>query len=169
MKRPLSWIRSDTFSLEQLEAATAKDFQKMIRAEAGAKVGRVRCVMEGEVKQIYSEIGYCVCVTCGRPTKWNGRFVSGGQPTHAGHFIQGRKTSLLFEETNCHCQCSHCNLYLHANLSEYTIYMKAVYSETERARLLWLDDQTLTIKRDDLNAMRDGFKDRWKRAVKAMK
>lgn len=50
------------------------------------------------------------CISCGKTeAKWD-----------AGHFMKCEiYTSLIFNEDNCHKQCSHCNCQLQGNVLEY--------------------------------------------------
>lgn len=62
----------------------------------------------------------CKCITCGSIKKSFGR----GQ-IHAGHFIPGRKNSVLFVEEIVHGQCWNCNYNLNGNWVEYERVMIA--------------------------------------------
>ncbi len=62
--------------------------------------------------------GNCVCVTCGARQPW--------QETDAGHWISGRRESILFAEDGIHPQCHKCNRYHHANPWGVTAKKKAV-------------------------------------------
>jgi hypothetical protein len=79
----------------------------------------------------------CICVTCGKEYP-NGSFRS----IQAGHFISGRHSAILFEETCCHGQCYNCNIILKGNSGAYTRYMKKRYGQKEIDRLLALDETT---------------------------
>lgn len=63
--------------------------------------------------------GYCQCVTCGVIKHW--------KEIHAGHFIDGRNNSVLFDERLVHPQCFHCNSKrpgcLNGNKVAYTLFM----------------------------------------------
>ena len=48
------------------------------------------------------EHGFCTCVTCGAVHFWNNGI-------HAGHFLAGRRESLLFFEPGINPQCAACN------------------------------------------------------------
>lgn len=45
--------------------------------------------------------GYVRCVSCGVMKHW--------KQGDAGHFIDGRRNSILFDPRNCHFQCKGCN------------------------------------------------------------
>ena len=54
------------------------------------------------------------CISCGR-------FIDKTN-THASHYFSvGSYPNLRFNEDNVHASCNHCNLYLHGNISEYSI------------------------------------------------
>ena len=78
------------------------------------------------------------CVTCGSVCD-----------PHAGHFIQGRRHSILFNLTNVHRQCEHCNLHLGGNLIAYTRFMQEKYGnehidllirENAKPAVLYIDE-----------------------------
>lgn len=48
--------------------------------------------------------GICLCVTCGRPMRWND-----GDVCHCGHFVPRGKMVVRYDEANCHGQCRFCN------------------------------------------------------------
>ena len=59
------------------------------------------------------------CITCNKtyPIK----------NLHAGHFIPGRKNSILFDERGVNAQCGVCNLWLKGNVVEYYEKMLSMY------------------------------------------
>ena len=71
----------DTDGLLKLKKRVWTELSKCIRMEAA------------------DEHGYCTCVTCGYQALWN----SGEM--HAGHFVDGRRNSIIFEESGIACQC----------------------------------------------------------------
>ena len=70
-------------------------------------------------KKSADESGLTTCVTCGKPDHWKN--------LQAGHFIDGRNNSVLFDERLVHVQCFHCNSKrpgcLAGNKVIYTLYM----------------------------------------------
>lgn len=84
----------------------------------------------------------CICCTCNKDTELDGSL-------HSGHFIPGRTNSVLFEETNCHGQCSACNLYHHGALDKYYVYMLKTYGQDEIDRLERLKNITVKYFVDD--------------------
>ncbi len=71
--------------------------------------------------------GY-LCYTCGR---------AGNQ---AGHYVpRSAGLALYFDETNVHCQCAACNIFLHGNLTEYAVRLekdfgKGILQDLDKAR-----------------------------------
>jgi hypothetical protein len=84
------------------------------------------------------------CVTCGRSYNVTGRGV-----TQAGHFIPGRKNSILFEETNCHPQCYGCNVMKKGNMVKYYKFMLDTYGQAEIDRLDKLSNETVIFSVQD--------------------
>jgi transcription elongation factor Elf1 len=82
--------------------------------------------------------GYANCVTCGAKKHW--------KELQAGHFLDGRNNSTLFEETNCHQQCFQCNIYGgHRGIdvkAKYREYMEYKYGKEEIERLVILKPQS---------------------------
>jgi hypothetical protein len=70
--------------------------------------------------------GQCQCVTCDKWDHWKN--------LHAGHFIDGRNNSVLYNEKLVHPQCFHCNSKrpgcLSGNKVRYTIFMAHKYCLT---------------------------------------
>jgi hypothetical protein len=63
--------------------------------------------------------GTCTCVTCGIVKDW--------KEMHAGHYVDGRNNSVLFDEELVYPQCFHCNSKrwgcLAGNKIKYTIFL----------------------------------------------
>ena len=66
-----------------------------------------------------------ICFTCGIHKDW--------KEQNAGHYIHG--DCMDFEEINIHCQCVHCNKYLHGNAGPYAERLIAEYGEQAIADL----------------------------------
>ena len=148
----------------KLRDLVSKDFQKMIRAEYGALVRLELCVMHGERHRIFSPRGYCVCVTCGSIKPWSAPKTAGIDCMDAGHFLGSRRNSIVFEETNCHCQCSHCNR-MQGTAEEYDVYMNKRYGRDEIDRLRRLKNTEVKFDREELMDMRDEYYDRQQIAI----
>lgn len=75
----------------------------------------------------YSDFeGFCKCVTCGISKSY--------KEMHAGHFIDGRNNTVLYDERLVHPQCFHCNSKqpgcLSGNKVAYTVFMMKTYGYT---------------------------------------
>ena len=74
-----------------------------------------------------NEFDIVVCVTCGVKKHY--------KEAHAGHFIDGRNNTVLYDERLVHPQCFHCNAKcpwcLGGNKVAYTIFMSKKYSMQE--------------------------------------
>jgi hypothetical protein len=53
-----------------------------------------------------------MCISCGK-------YKEVGVNCHAGHLVQGRRNSVLFDEDGVNAQCSYCNDHLKGNYAEY--------------------------------------------------
>ena len=142
---------------------TAKVFQEMIRAEAGATTNEEWCVVGGAMRRQWSPLGSCVCVTCGAVYPWRG-----SNKMDSGHFASGRYRSIIFEKANCHSQCSHCNQHREDADGDYLIYMRYVYGQSEVDRLQRLKNVTVQIDREDLAERYVTYKERIRAAEKVM-
>lgn len=120
-------------------AKTAKEFQRAVRIEAADSDGWVQCV------------------TCSNRDRWD----SGTM--HAGHFVSGRKGSVLFDKRNVAVQCNRCNTYLGGNQEAYAKYMRKRYGQKVIDELLRLRNETTEYTRDKLVEMRIEYMDRVKR------
>ena len=68
--------------------------------------------------------GYVRCVTCGAIKHWK-------QGMQAGHFIDSRNNSVLFDERLVHPQCVGCNMFKRGNKVKYTLFMLKKYTQDE--------------------------------------
>jgi len=66
-----------------------------------------------------------ICYTCGRRHPW--------KETDCGHYIH--KDCLDFDVIGNHCQCTHCNRFMHGNLGVYGERLIAEYGELAVADL----------------------------------
>lgn len=66
--------------------------------------------------------GEVQCVTCGLVKHW--------KQLQAGHFIPGRRNSILFDERNIHAQCYGCNVMKQGNTVKYFRFMQRTYGDT---------------------------------------
>jgi len=114
--------------------------------------------------------GYCTCVTCETVHHW--------KEMDAGHWIGGRRESILFEEDAIHCQCLKCNRYHHGNPfgvtgkqrsvdAAYNTYMFDHYGQDRMDELLKRNQKSKTHMLAELLEMIDGYKVRIQAAKKA--
>ena len=132
--------KSKEWRLTTLRAKASTAMQKAIRAESGAFVGNVKCVVNGVVETVYSQLGQVVCVTCGVGMPWS------STGTHAGHFLGSRNAYIVFEELGVHPQCANCNKHQSGKPEAYRIYMLDVYGQEiiedlERRKRGWFLDE----------------------------
>ncbi len=59
--------------------------------------------------------GRAKCFTCGIKKPW--------KKMYAGHFVQGRRPSILLVEKIIRVQCVGCNRFRHGNLNRFTVKM----------------------------------------------
>lgn len=143
----------------------ASVFQKMIRAEAGARPdGITRAVVDGVVCGIARFVGECVCVTCGKVRPWT---TTGGD-MQTGHFLGSRRNSILFEESGVAPQCSKCNGYRDGAPQEYRQWMLSVRGKETVERLEALKHTVRQFTREELVDMRIKYTARLKAAIEKM-
>jgi len=165
IEQAIAWGR------QKMQRETAKSMQKAIRAEAGARNEFVKCVVDGQVEIKASPLKKCICVTCGKEMLWNHK------GCHAGHFIPGRRPSILFGlktkdgliEFGINPQCFTCNGPKGGNVSAYRQYMLATADEEICEELWWQHNNvSKTWSIEELVPMRIGYLDRIRSAEKAM-
>jgi len=85
-----------------------------------------------------------LCVTCER--RYPIKKIGGLQ---AGHFIQGRHPSVLFDERNCHAQCYGCNVMKKGNMVKYYKFMLKNYGQEVIDELELLDTKLTFLSAGD--------------------
>ncbi|MGH9931006.1 MAG: recombination protein NinG [Pyrinomonadaceae bacterium] len=145
----------------------ANVLQLMIRAEAAKAEGEFPAMVDGVFRGVACRPGECVCVTCGFVGPWKGKSIGGGS-IESGHFLASRRASILFEESNVHPQCVHCNRHLNGNHGLYEAWMRHAYGQDEIDRLQYLKAQTVSFTREELVDMRIGYAARLKAAEESM-
>lgn len=156
-------------SKPKYQRLVAKEFQKMIRAEAGADNRQyVTAVVNGTIQQVARRVGQCVCVTCGIVLPWTLPKESPVQ-MQTGHFLAGRLACILFEEDNVSPQCSTCNGHKSGMPQEYRRWMEAVRGTYAIERLEALKRKSISLDRETLVDMRLEFNRRLKAAEQTMK
>jgi len=92
-----------------------------------------------------NKYGVVTCVTCRRMGEWKNM--------QAGHFLDGRNNSILFDERGCHAQDMYCNYYgggRGANVKEaYHAYMKKRYGQKVIDELIALKNTTVKYTIED--------------------
>jgi len=147
----------------------APKFQEMIRAEAGAQPdGYVFAVKDGMLREVFRQIGECVCVTCGKVLPWRSTGEAGGR-LDAGHFLQSRRNSILFEALGVNPQCSACNGPGGGKQNEYRQWMETVRGKETIERLERLKTTSRQFTREELVDMRIEYMRRLKAAKERMR
>ena len=143
-------------------------YQQMVRAEAAAMPeGMTSAVVGGQIAQVFRRIGQCVCVTCGKVGFWKGNTIGGGT-IETGHFVASRRASILFEPTNAHPQCKHCNRHLGGNQANYELWMQHTYGPSESDRLRRLKRESRQFTREELVDRKIDYQARLNAATDAM-
>lgn len=97
-----------------------------------------------------------MCVTCKRPFPFKN--------LQAGHFIQGRSGSILFDERIVYSQCAHCNLNpprgLGGNYVEYFAFMEEEWGREMIEEFRQLKHETLKYKIFDYERVEEEYKSR---------
>lgn len=75
-----------------------------------------------------------LCITCDKRLHF--------KLLQAGHYIPGRRSNNLFEESGCHAQCYNCNINLKGNTHVYAKKLKELYGENH-PEWLFINDQTI--------------------------
>ena len=76
----------------------------------------------------------------------------------AGHFIQGRGNSILFDETCVHLQCKRCNLFLNGNQLPYRRAIVQMYGEGYDEYLENKAKEVRQFERWELEEMKEMYK-----------
>ena len=160
--------KAKRWTMQTLKKKTAAELQKAVRAEAGAFIGMVKCVMDGQLTTKHSPLGQAICITCGALKDWKGNKLNGIDGMDAGHFLSSRRNSILLEEIGLHPQCTHCNR-TGGRPEAYRIYMLKVYGQDVIDELQRLKNQeSVTFEREELVRKRLSYMDRSKAAIKRM-
>ena len=85
--------------------------------------------------------GYNTCVTCCKSFHWKN--------LQAGHFIDGRMNSVLFDERGVWPQCYACNVCKHGNKVEYYQHMMRLHGQEVIDELRLLPKKTVVFTRQD--------------------
>ena len=96
------------------------------------------------------ENGMVVCVTCGAVKHYRDQ--------QAGHFLDGRRNSVLFDERNVHPQCVKCNMFNGGAKVAYYDYMRGRYGQEVIDELKLLDKQERKFTVIELQEMAKRYK-----------
>ena len=85
------------------------------------------------------------CVSCSRSLPW--------KQIQAGHFIDGRFNSILFDERGVHPQCSVCNVVHNGRKEEYFIFMEKEFGREVIDQLRVQRNQQVNFTAEQLEEM----------------
>jgi hypothetical protein len=105
--------------------------------------------------------GLVTCITCGVRLPWN-------RGIQAGHFIDGRYNSILFDERGIYPQCMGCNVMLNGRKEEYFIFMEAEQGREVIDALRRQRNENLTFTAEDLTGLIEAYKKRIEVALRRM-
>lgn len=94
------------------------------------------------------------CFTCGKVYPF--------KKLQAGHFIDGRNATILFDERLVHAQCYACNVIKHGNKDEYTPKMIERFGMEEVQEMWVLAKQSKHWSVAELEDIRDYYKEEYK-------
>lgn len=94
------------------------------------------------------------CYTCGSVTHYS--------KLQAGHFLQGRGNSILFDEEGVHAQDIHCNIFLRGNPDEYWPRMLKEYGADKVNEMLKRKHTVKNYTREDYENIIDKYKKKLK-------
>jgi hypothetical protein len=94
------------------------------------------------------------CVSCQRKMPW--------KQIQAGHFIDGRFNSILFDERGIHPQCGVCNVVYNGRKEEYFIYMERTWGREIIDELRAQRNQQVNFTAEQLEKMIADYKQRIK-------
>lgn len=132
--------------------ATKKTSLKKVKKQAWdifSKYIRLRdCLITTGTKE------YGLCYTCGRRKPFS--------ELQAGHFIDSRCNSILFEEDGVHAQCKQCNLFKNGNKDAYTPKMIKDYGLKRVEELQQLKHITKEYRIADYEAIKEEYNNLYK-------
>ena len=105
--------------------------------------------------------GSNVCITCGKRYPIS--------KLTAGHFIAGRNNSILFDERNCHPQCTTCNILLYSNPTAYRRFMMKTYGEEVIKELQIKAKKEEKLLPSDFEKIYDTYKRKLEKLLKDLK
>jgi len=97
------------------------------------------------------ENGFITCPTCGVRKKWN-------DGMQAGHCIQGRHNSILYDERGVYGQCMHCNYFMGGEYSKFIMFVIKKRGKKVVEDLLRLDKIPKTYSIEELKQIEEYYK-----------
>lgn len=104
--------------------------------------------------------GLVTCCSCERRLPW--------KEIQAGHFIDGRFNSILFDERGIHPQCGVCNVIYNGRKEEYFVFMELKYGRELIDQLRRQRNETRNFSAEELESMIAAYKLRIERESKRM-
>lgn len=99
--------------------------------------------------------GQVKCVTCPKTACWE------KEGMQAGHFIDGRNNTVLFDERLVYPQCYHCNVGLKGNKVAYTLFMlRKGFSQDEIDEFLILKNKVKKMSIADFQEIEQEYEDK---------
>lgn len=97
--------------------------------------------------------GMVQCCTCGVGLWWS------SNTTHAGHFVHGRGSAVLFDERIVHPQCMVCNIWGKGEQGRYTLFMKKKYllNDSQIEELLNLKHKVRKITKQEYKVIEEEY------------
>jgi hypothetical protein len=92
------------------------------------------------------------CVSCQRKMPW--------KQIQAGHFIDGRFNSILFDELGIHPQCGLCNVVYNGRKEEYFIYMERTWGREVIDELRAQRNKQVNFTAEELESMIEQYRQR---------
>ena len=97
--------------------------------------------------------GYCTCCTCGKKMHY--------KEAQAGHFIDSRNNTVLFDENLVHAQCVGCNMFKKGNKVNYTLFMmRKGYTAEDITEMVNKKFKTKKITEEDYHELIEELKDK---------
>lgn len=132
-----------------------KQFKKTKFYETKKGKHTLEAKLKKQLWQVFSEYirqrDSGVCISCGKKDFW--------RKMDAGHYIpKTAGLSLYFDERNVNCQCTHCNRWLHGNLSRYAVELRKKYGENILEELDTKRHQTKIITYEEYKELIERYK-----------
>ena len=128
----------------------AKELKDILRRKSKTQlVKKLDSVYSKYIRDKYAKDGYVSCVTCGKSDRV--------ENMQNGHYVSRSHYSTRWLDKNCHPQCYRCNVALHGNYVQYTLFMMSTYGNDVVEELSVLSKQTPKYSKLDLWEMTDYY------------